>query len=174
MSTVRFTVTPKQLGLYERSLVRALRRETIAASQVKAAKESLRLLQKRTREARPASRGGGPGAVDTEAFLKGWEVQPRGRYVSVRNTAPHAVYVELGRRAHATPPPIAALVPWVRRKLGLRGKAARAAARAIARKIGMRGLRGRFIQRGAMPAIRAVHLRTVTAGLDKALKDAAP
>lgn len=66
------------------------------------------------------------------------EVEDRGgRYGS---TLDYAVAVELGTKPHF--PPIAPLVDWVKAKLGERGKAAEATARAIAWKISHHGTEG--------------------------------
>ena len=68
---------------------------------------------------------------------------------------PYAANVELGRRPGARMPPPSALVGWVRRNLGLTGRAARSAAFAIARKIGRRGIRGRKMLAKAVRGHRA-------------------
>lgn len=60
---------------------------------------------------------------------------------AVGASAPHAAYVHEGRRPGKRPP-IAALKPWVERKLGLAGQDAERVAFLTARAIGRRGLRG--------------------------------
>ena len=54
--------------------------------------------------------------------------------------ARYAAVIEKGRRAGARMPPVRALIPWVRRNLGVTGARARGVAFAVARKIVRRGL----------------------------------
>lgn len=65
--------------------------------------------------------------------------------LEVRAGATYSSVIEGGRRAGARMPPVAALVPWVRRKFGLSGRAARSAAFAVARKIHRRGIRAKNV-----------------------------
>jgi hypothetical protein len=65
-------------------------------------------------------------------------------YIRVFNQAPYAGVIEYGRRAGVRPP-AAALVPWVRRKLGVSAKKAPGVAFVIARKIGARGIPGKHV-----------------------------
>jgi len=169
--SARLVITPKDLGKFEQRLVRSQLRKAIVEGQLVAAMETLALLKEKTMSAPPASPNGGEGAYDLGAFYKGWQVSHRGRIVRVENVAPHAVYVERGRRKNRTPPPVSAIIGWVRRKLALTGKSARTAAFLIARAIGRRGLRGRKLIATNLPAIDRIHTRAVRAALQRALKE---
>lgn len=164
-----FFVAPKDLGKYEQRLASGVFRQAVRAAQNAAGRESVALLRKRTREARPASPGGGVGAVDRRRFLNGWVVESQGLTTTVGNTAPHAAFVEYGRRP-GKPPPTSALRGWVRRKLGASGKAADALAFLVARAIGRRGLLGRYILEGAFSRISRLHTTRVDQILSAALR----
>lgn len=79
--------------------------------------------------------------------------------------APYAAVMERGRRRGARMPPVAALVPWVRRKLGIADRRkARSVAFVVARKIRQRGLKARrFLERG----LKSVRARGVTRRLHR-------
>lgn len=89
-------------------------------------------------------------------------VERRGDVVQPRVTAGvhYAGYVEHGRRA-GRQPPVAALVPWVKRKLGVPAKRARSVAFLVARKIGRRGIRAKDVvaraARSRSGAVRALY-----------------
>lgn len=77
--------------------------------------------------------------VDTGGFAQSWKGEDRGdSAAAVVNTKPYAPYVDDGRRP-GDPPPLAALVRWAERRLGLSGHQAWAAARAIQQHIDQRG-----------------------------------
>jgi hypothetical protein len=168
--SAKFKVAPKDLGRYEKRLSAGVFKRAVKEGQMEAAKASLHLLQQRTRTAPPASANGGRGAVDTEAFLKGWKVESSGLETAVRNRAKHAVFVEEGRKA-GRPPPVRALIPWVRRKLGPPTELLGAVAFLVARAIGRRGLWGRFILAGAIQKIDKIHTAAVSKALEKALRN---
>lgn len=167
-----FTVPIERLGEFELALTRAVRREAIEKGQARAATRTLALLHRLTLNAPRASKNGRRGAVDTGAFLKGWRVTNRGRVTTVENVAPHAPFVEAGRKP-GKPPPVDAILPWVRRNLNLRGAKARTVAFLIARAIGRRGLLPRFDSAGALEKIDAIHTAEVERALDRALAQAA-
>lgn len=66
-----------------------------------------------------------------------------GVFGRVFNPVGYAMPVEGGARPHF--PPVAALIPWVTRKLGLSGKEARSVAFLVARKISRVGTRARLM-----------------------------
>jgi hypothetical protein len=63
--------------------------------------------------------------------------------VLLYNRAPHAIFVEMGRRAGARRPPFRVILSWVQAKFGLSGKAAIRVAWAVVQKIHYRGIRKR-------------------------------
>jgi hypothetical protein len=65
-------------------------------------------------------------------------------YIRVFNQAPYAGVIEYGRRAGVMPPS-GALVPWVRRKLGVSAKKAPGVAFAIAKKMKTHAIPGKFV-----------------------------
>lgn len=83
--------------------------------------------------------------VDRAEYIRGFRVESSalGDPVLV-NSAPHAVYVENGRRPGAPMPPHDPIAGWARRKLGITD-----AGRVflIRRAIGRRGIRPKFIHR---------------------------
>lgn len=77
--------------------------------------------------------------VDTGGFAASWRGEDRGdSAAAVVNTKPYAPYVDDGQPP-GNPPPIAVLVRWVERRLGLGGHQAWAAARTIQQHIDERG-----------------------------------
>lgn len=91
------------------------------------------------------------GAFDRGGFKRGWRYQlvrdPMG--VKIYNSTPYASVIEEGRRPNRRPPPSDALVPWVRRKLGVSRKEAKSVAYVVARAIGERGIPGKHILKTA-------------------------
>ena len=78
---------------------------------------------------------------------------PKGALLS--NSAGHAIFVELGRQPGRMPP-VAAILAWMIAKRIKAGSesAQRSAAIRIARKIGRRGTKGRFIMRQVVGLLR--------------------
>lgn len=169
MRTVR--VNLRDLGVLEAQLGERLRLAQRWAHQ-EAAASTRNLMQRRTLAAPPASPRGKRGAVGaSRQYYRGWRYEFRDGEARVFNNAPHAVFVELGRRA-GRPPPVDALLPWVRAVLRLSGREARNAAFLIARAIGTRGLRPRLILTRAMPEIERLVTRTVRRYYEAALRGA--
>ena len=96
--------------------------------------------------ANPAGTGKG-GAVNTGAFLRAWksEVVSARDAVHIYNQAPYAGVIEYGRRPNSTPPPVEAIARWAQRRFRMPYERARGLAFGIAKRIGRRGLAGRFI-----------------------------
>jgi hypothetical protein len=93
------------------------------------------------------------GAWASGDFYRGWRAVKGRDGVYVRNVAPHAIWVELGRKPGRFPP-IIVIQRWVEAKLQIGGPEARKTAFLIARKIANSGIRGRFILKRAQPMIR--------------------
>ena len=180
---IKFT----QLGQFEKALGAEFPR-AMKLGLGRVGKNAVAILKRRTRTCAPASANGSIGAVAEGTFLKGWKWRRVGTdTVVVQNDAPHAVYVEEGRRPGAPPPPTSALIPWIRRKFtnlkgrDERGRYARAQdteaiyarlAFVIARAIGRRGLRGRHILRDAQEALRLSAQSTLNRAFAEALSKA--
>lgn len=78
--------------------------------------------------------------VDVGHFKRSWKVvRLANGGAQLVNDAPHAGVLEYGRRAGKKMPPLAPLVLWCRRKMGLSEEEAKRAAFVIARKIAKDG-----------------------------------
>lgn len=109
---------------------------------------------------------------DLGGYSSGWAALPTPTGVVVRNRAPHAVFVEMGRRPGARMPPASALAGWVIRHWGVspvvRGSkggrfrsnrdAVMDAAWMLARAIGRRGIAPR-------PLLMAPNMRDFVRGV---------
>jgi hypothetical protein len=132
------------------------------------AQDSVVVLRQNTRRVSPHA------PIDTMRFLRGWRVSfPRRYAVTVYNDAPYADVLERGRRPHRKPPPSRALYKWVQRKLKVSKKEAPGVAFVVARAIGRRGWRGKFILFRSMPSIRAIYKRRLQLAMERAMRDAA-
>lgn len=123
----------ERFAKYEAELGRAMRQAVFRKSMRTAGKYVRIYLEQETIER---------GIVWRKRFARGWRMRPNNvpSAVTVYNTTPYGIVLEKGRRPNKRPPPVKALVPWVRDKLGLRGKDAVGAAFAISRAIGKRGM----------------------------------
>ena len=135
----------------------ASKRRRMAAGFVAAAKvgllsaalRSLPFLRNRTRRA-PSASPNQPtpppgGAVNTGQFLRSWTATTIPDGARIQNVAPYASIVEHGSRAGGRLPPLAPLLHWVQRRLGLDGDELERAANAIRWSIKHRGLLPRLI-----------------------------
>lgn len=88
---------------------------------------------------------------DRGGYKRGWKYELVKNFHGVRifNSSPYASVIEEGRRPGARQPPTSAILPWVRRKLGVRGKAANGVAFVVARAIGRDGIPGKHVLAGA-------------------------
>ena len=124
--------------------LRALARRVEAAARanaVKAGRDAAKHLERAPRRAKPPP-------IATGEFVRSWRSSsPKPGQVVVENVAPHAGFVERGRKK-GRPPPVAAIRRWALVK-GLSPHIAWPVARAI----GRRGVKGRWILRDARPAI---------------------
>lgn len=162
-------ISIKDLGNYEKQLYKNAPKNAARVLE-KTAKESVRILQQRTEQV---------DAVDTGKLKKGWTVVKGGRGISFsvvnkRRPAIAVAVVETGRRRGARRPPVRALELWVRRRLAVPGKEARNVAFAIARAIGRRGIRGRYITLGAMRPIIAGYRKNLNIEYEKFLRRGTP
>ncbi len=108
---------------------------------------------------------------DTKLFRKSWKVVEFGRSIQLVNTAPYAAAIELGSKYPGKGPPIAALIPWVRRRLpGVRAIQRRRIAFAIAKKIKRDGIPGKFILEDTLKYSGDVITDILDAALAKSVK----
>lgn len=135
------------------------------------ASATIPILHESTQRAMPASDNGGIGAFDTGRYKRSWKTAKINRGVRIFNDAPYSGVIEKGRRAGAKRPPTAPLEGWARRKLGMSAADAKAAAFAMARAIGARGLKGRMVLSRSMDKIRKVLIREVDRELHLALNN---
>lgn len=133
MPTIRMNIT--EWKAYQWKLA-ANYKPTLMRGVLSGAKRCLAYIQKRTRDAK---------AVDTGAYLRAWKAEPTDAGAHVYNAAPYSPIIEYGRRSGARQPPVAALISWVKHKLGIKDEEARSVAFLIARAIGRRGLPARRI-----------------------------
>lgn len=167
MTEVRFTVSARQLGDYERKVLR-LYPKAVKQGVRLAGKDIVIILQRKTVALNIWDRG---------KMAKGWRATPIGNGLTLKvyNREPHAVYVEFGRSAGAMPPPLAPILAWVRRQLGLSGPDARNVAWAITKTISLRGIAPRPVLTApsTLRAMSAAMTKNLTQATDAALKEAA-
>ena len=121
-----FIIKPEQLGKFERKLAQNIRLEQVRALRI-AGKRAVAYLTEKSSHIH-----------DLMGFCTGWRVKSGFVNLEVYNAAPHAIFVEKGRRAGARPPPMDAIRPWVIRHFGTD-----APTFAVARNIGIRGIAAR-------------------------------
>ncbi|MEQ1494491.1 MAG: hypothetical protein ABL912_01855 [Novosphingobium sp.] len=83
-------------------------------------------------------------AIDLGEYVRGFQVVKVQNGVELRNDAPHAIYVEMGRRPMRPGPPYAPIAAWAQRKLGITDTHR---IWAIRNAIHVRGIRPKFIMR---------------------------
>jgi len=157
--TVRIPI--KDFARYEARLGREIRQEVFSKAMPTAGKLVRLYLEKETLQRKIFHR---------KRFARGWRsvIGNVASSVRVYNREKYASVIEYGRRPGARPPPSAALVPWVRDKLGYRGKQARSVAFLVARKIGERGIPARKVIRD--PAVKLKVQKIVTKAVIERLK----
>ncbi len=140
MGDIVFRVDPKDLGKFEKKLLREYP-EAVTRGLVRGAKRCKTILQARTLAQNIWDRG---------KMYRGWRVEKLStRRVRVYNDEDHAVYVEGGRSAGAMPPPITPILKWVQRHFSVTSKQeALGLAFAIARTIGNEGIPPRPVMTG--------------------------
>jgi len=127
-------IKPGDLGKFHAQLGARVQVASKRALQ-QTAKAAIPILQAETRKKKINAFG---------RLLRGWRAKvERWDSLLISNTQEYAVYVEAGRRRGATQPPSDALLPWVRKVLGVTGKAAQGVAFVVARAIKRRGIKAR-------------------------------
>jgi hypothetical protein len=135
------------------------------------AERALTIVQQAVHDAPPASPKGSRGAFSNGDYLRMWKYQVlAGKGVRFYNNHPAAGVIEYGRRAGARRPPSSAVLPWVTRKLGIRGDEAKSVAYVVARAIGERGLQPRRVLENAIPAMQKAIEKEIVHELDLALE----
>lgn len=159
--TVRIPISG--FARYEKALGRAMRQAVFSNSMRTAGKQVREYLESETLKRQIFHR---------KNFVRGWRAVLGNPPSSTRvyNKMPYASVIEFGRRAGARRPPVDALVPWVRDKLGVRGKEVRSVAFLVARKIGVKGIKARPVIRD--PKVQAKVSKIVTSVVNEKLREA--
>ena len=99
-------------------------------------------------------------------YRNGWFAWPGPASITIGNTAPHFMNVEMGRRPGATQPPLEPIRQWVLAK-GMHAGAAFPVARAI----GIRGIKSRplFTTEATQNAMEKIMQKHLTRWIDKVL-----
>lgn len=95
------------------------------------------------------------GAVDQGLYKLSWTAAAVPGGAEVGNSAPYAAVIEYGRRPGRPGPPLAPILGWVQRKLGVKGAEAYPVAVAIQRRIHDRGTKPRRILLRSLAPLRA-------------------
>lgn len=111
-------------------------------------------------------------AFDRGGYARGWKVSLSvgEKTLTIYNQAPYSSVIEQGRRPGARQPPTKALVPWVRRKLGIGRRQAEGVAFLVARKIGRDGIPGKLILTRARGRVVRLLLEEIESSLVRALR----
>ena len=154
--TITNHISIKTLGRYEATLAKTMKGQAFRAH-VFAAKAGVRELKRVVHTIKPFP------PIDKRAYIDGFKVKALAAsgQVEIVNTAPHAVFVEKGRRKGARRPPVEAITPWVRRKFGLRGKRARSMAFAVSTSISRKGIKKKPVSKMAAPGIKRAYLKAL-------------
>ncbi len=121
----------------------------MSAAAVSGAMSCVPVMHKATDESPPPSGEGGNGAFFIGTYKRAWKAghHPEGAWIY--NGMPYAAVIEHGRRPGSRMPPWRALVAWCKRKA--KSDNPEGMARALARAIGRRGIKGRKVMAGAVP-----------------------
>lgn len=157
-------VGPKDLGKYETALGRKLpfvMQKGIMEGGKRAAAHLALLSEQRVSDF-------------TGKFNRGWVAERVPHGVAVRNKAPYAPYVELGRRP-GKPPPAGVLEPWVEKVLSVPPPRSKEVAYLVARAIGKHGIRPRPVMTAPGQLTKMVEIvnKALMMRLDKALAESA-
>jgi hypothetical protein len=109
-------------------------------------------------------------AFDTGRYQRAWKQRVSNTEVRFWNEAPYAIIIERGRRPGATPPPVKALIPWVKRKLGVSTAEAKGVAYVVARSIGRKGTKGKKVLIRAMSELREALEAEISAALEAVIR----
>ena len=145
MTTTIKLRTPKQLGPALRRLGKGMDSAAVLAMR-KTAQYGRTQALRTSAKTRPRPRA-------TGTYERSFTVTNVDDGAILSNSARHAIFVEVGRRA-GRQPPVKAIQDWVLVKRIARNPAkVRRIAVAIARAIGRRGVRGRYVLKRTMPSI---------------------
>ena len=144
MTTIKLR-HPKQLGPAVRTLARQFDSGIIRALR-KTARYGATQAVKVSAQSRPHR----PRATGT--YERSFLVMKVPDGAILTNSAKHSIFVELGRRPGKRPP-LKVIEEWVRIKRIAKGPKSRRVAIAIARKIGRKGTKGRFVMKRTMPIV---------------------
>jgi hypothetical protein len=114
------------LGKFEGRFARELQRARLSAMHA-VGRSAVRMLAFASKDVK-----------DLGTYQTGWRYQAAFTRLYLRNVAPHAIFVEKGRRPGATPPPIGPIRAWA-----VRHGMPPGSAYAIAKAIGRRGIKAR-------------------------------
>lgn len=149
---MRYVIKPQNLGKYEAKLARDLPK-SLKRAREKAAAKAVEKIKDRIRSMPMPP-------IDRKRYINGWTiVSPRWGSIAISNKWVHAQVIETGRTPGKTPPPVKAIQAWAIRKLGVPKNRAKGVAIAIAKNIGTRGLKPRYVLFGAMPTISRIYLQ---------------
>lgn len=104
--TIRATISAKDLGKFEREMMKALKDETQRQMQA-FGRDAVQYLIQRSVHIK-----------DLGQFGRSWRSRSGPTHCDVYNMSPHGPFVEGGRQPGAKPPPAYALRDWVVRHLG--------------------------------------------------------
>lgn len=168
MATTIKLKSPKQLGPAVRKLTAQMDRAVVKALQLTARYGATQAVR--------VSAMTSPRPRATGTFERSFVVTklPDGALLS--NSAGHARFVEVGRKA-GKQPPVQAIMQWMIAK----GMAAQlnseseqlVVARAIARKIGRRGIKGRYVMKRTVPLMRKRLALEIVTQVQRAFEKAA-
>jgi hypothetical protein len=174
---------PAALAKHEKAVTAAIRKAMIETAMF-----GLTAVQQTIRQTAPKPIAAGD-------YMRSWAVLKTRTGAVLGSSVLHSIFVEIGRRPGKRPP-VSVIEEWLRErkikvavpkpsksKKGLkakklppikerRAKARRAAAFAIAAKIGRDGTEGRYVLRRTMPTIQARALKETRAAVMAALKSA--
>lgn len=143
----RVQLSPRELGPALRRLGADMDKACVRAFQNAARYGATMVLQTSAKTIpRPRARG---------TYERSWVVTKLPDGAALSNAAPHAVFVERGRKRGRLPP-VKSILEWMQakqltKKLG--PHASRRVAYLIAKKIGAKGVKGRYVLKRTMPAI---------------------
>lgn len=127
------------------------------------------LAEREIRERTPIGVGGGGGLAGS---ISARSPRVSGTSVSadVGTSLRYATVVEMGRRPGQRQPPVRAIADWAKYKLGLGANEATRAAYPIARAIGARGTKGKYMFRDGLAAVEQHAERIVEIGVVRILE----
>lgn len=165
MTTVKVQIKPEDVAKRRLAASKKLKK-TIAKQQEKFRRYGVAYLRQKALEKNIWFKG---------RFFRGIQADRRaslGLTIEFKNTASHAIFVEMGRRKGARMPPISALIPWVRARFGVSLKQATRIAWGVAKNISKNGIKKRRIITSGhyQRHLRSVYNKACQAALAEAVK----